>query len=464
MLPLPTLFKVDHDSPHYNEGQKQSIFYAQSWALMHYLIHRPGGSAAIDKFMKLTSGDTPMDQAFQQSFDTTFEKMEKELRAYIKHDSYPVTAGRFENKITFDSELQVAEVSEAEANAYLGDLLLHSNRADSEKYLQKALTLDANQVMANTSLAMLRVREGKIDEARSSLERAAAANSQNYLVHYYYAFALSREGMNDANLVSGYSKENLARMRAELKKAIELRPDFPESYGLLAFINLVDGSELDQSITLLKNILEVSPGRNDLTFTLAQIYLVKEDFKSSRELLERLSQNQSDSAVRRQAKNLLASLENRETSIASYRNARDGNGGAAGGAPRLKRRDQSGAEATAEEVQVEIDPFTYLREAMRQPAADEKQLQGMLLRLECDSKGVIFIVQVGDRLMKLRTTQFENIQITSFTTDAAGEITCGARKPQNVVVTFVPNTDPKAKVDGQLRSVEFVPEEFKLKN
>ena len=35
MLPLKTLFAVDEKSPYYNERNKQSIFYAQSWALMH---------------------------------------------------------------------------------------------------------------------------------------------------------------------------------------------------------------------------------------------------------------------------------------------------------------------------------------------------------------------------------------------------------------------------------------------
>src|SRR5215213_11028311 len=38
MLPLKTLFEVDQTSPHYNEKDKRGIFYAQSWALMHYMI------------------------------------------------------------------------------------------------------------------------------------------------------------------------------------------------------------------------------------------------------------------------------------------------------------------------------------------------------------------------------------------------------------------------------------------
>jgi hypothetical protein len=38
LIPLPILFKVDHSSPYYNEQNKVSIFYAESWALIHYLM------------------------------------------------------------------------------------------------------------------------------------------------------------------------------------------------------------------------------------------------------------------------------------------------------------------------------------------------------------------------------------------------------------------------------------------
>jgi hypothetical protein len=45
----------------------------------------------------------------------------------------------------------------------------------------------------------------------------------------YYAFALSREGMDQSEIVYSYPAETAERMRAELKWAIELRPEFPES-------------------------------------------------------------------------------------------------------------------------------------------------------------------------------------------------------------------------------------------
>jgi len=37
LLPLPVLFTVDATSPYYHEENKGSIFYAESWALTHYL-------------------------------------------------------------------------------------------------------------------------------------------------------------------------------------------------------------------------------------------------------------------------------------------------------------------------------------------------------------------------------------------------------------------------------------------
>src|SRR6266480_6775084 len=209
MLPLRTLFQVDQKSPYYNERDKQSIFYAESWALIHYLILGDEGKrmAQMGKFVELLSASVPMERAFQQAFAMSFESMEKELHAYIQRDRYPIISGSFTNKVGYDASMQSTPLTEAEAQAYLGDLLLHSNRAESETYLLKALALDPNLAMANASLGMLRVRQGKSDEARKSLERAVVASSQNYLIHYYYAYALSREGNRDMETVMGFAPE-----------------------------------------------------------------------------------------------------------------------------------------------------------------------------------------------------------------------------------------------------------------
>ena len=307
LLPLRTLFQVDPKSPYYNEENKQSIFYAQSWALMHYLMlnkntDRP---AQIAAFVSLTNQKVPLDQAFTQAFHTTFEAMERELGDYIQQDRYRVMQGRFERKLETDVELQTATLTEAEVQAYLGDLLLHSDRAESEGYLMKALELDPNLAMAHAALGMLRFRQGKTDEARKSLERAVAANSQNYLIHYYYAFTLSRSRPDDTAAQTGYAPGIAAKIRDQLNKAIALRPDYPESYNLLAFLNLVTGNDLDETILLLKKQIELMPGRGDLKYTLAQLYLRKSETDNARQLLEQLAGSNTDAQLAERAQGLL---------------------------------------------------------------------------------------------------------------------------------------------------------------
>ena len=458
MLPLRTLFQVDQQSPYYNERDKQSVFYAESWALMHYLILGHDGQRVtqLNQFVGLMNANVPMEQAFQKAFQTSFENMEQELRAYIKNDRYPITNWQFQSKLGVDTEMEAVPVSDAEVQAYLGDLLMHSNRVDAEEYLKRALTLDPDLALANASMGMMLVRQGKIDEARRSLERAAAANSQNYLIHYYYAYALSRVRANDSAGGTPFTPEIAAQMRAELRKAIALRPDYPESYSLLAYVNLVTGYQLAESIEMLKHALTTSPGRNDLAFMLAQLYLRQEDYKTAREMLERLSGNNTDPAVRQQAKSLLEQLVTREEQLARFEAAR--NSGGASGPPGLSSGTPEG------ERNGSPDLAEFLRNTLRKPRDGEKQIQGSLLRVDCDEKGITLLVKVADQTLRLWTASFDGLQIVSYTSDAGREITCGPRKPEDmVVICYQPATEARAKIGGTIKSLEFVPRDFKLK-
>lgn len=110
------------------------------------------------------------------------------------------------------------------------------------------------------------------------------------------------------------------------------------------------------------------------------------------------------------------------------------------------------------------DPSYYLREVLRAPAAGETQLQGMLVKIECGPKGMVFVVQTANGLLRLSAASFDDIELTTYDPAIKGEISCGERKPENpVIVCYVPNADKRVKADGILKSIEFVPKDFKLK-
>jgi tetratricopeptide (TPR) repeat protein len=477
MLPLKTLFEVDHTSPHYNESKKQGIFYAQSWAFLHYmLIGKSGKAEQFTKFLDLTAANVPKEEAFQQAFGMSYDAMEKELRNYVKQDRYNVLNGHFTNKLDIDTSAQATPLTEAEAQAYLGDLLLHSYRKDAYLYLQKALQLDPNLGMAHASLGMAYFREGKVAEARASLERALALNSQNYLAHYYYAYTLSRLAPGGPSVT--YTPELSANIREHLQKAIALRPDFPESYNLLAFVSLATGENLQEAISSLKQILSASPGRHDFAFTLAQLYARTGDYKTARQMLEQISKSDAEDHLRQASEMMLKQVQSMEESNASFEEAKKFAAANSNRVPGVvtvtsdsslgpvssSAAPPSAAPPASAAPTPAADQSAYLREVLREPGEGETQLQATLLRIECDAKGIFFVVQTGAGLLRLRAATFDDVEITTYDTSVKGEITCGERKPANsVVIAYVPNTDKRIKADGIIKSIEFVPSDFKLK-
>jgi FimV-like protein len=297
-------------------------------------------------------------------------------------------------------------------------------------------------------------REGKVSEAHASLERAVAANSQNYLAHYYYAYILSRSGPSSGPTVAGYQADVAAKIREHLEKAIALRPDYPESYSLLAFISLVTGKGIDESLVSLKKISASFPGRHDLTLMLAQLYLEKGERKLAREMLEQVVKLSGDEQVRQDAAGLLSEISN-------FDKAKEG---AAEDEKQSAHAVTGADQVVTEKPAPPTDPSSYLREVLRQPRPGETQLQGTLLRIECDAKEIVFVVQTGATLLRLRATGFSDIELTTYDPSVKGDITCGERKPANaVVIAYVANADAKLKINGILKSIEFVPSDFKLK-
>jgi hypothetical protein len=82
-LPLQDLIRVDHDSPLYNEGERRSVLYAQSWALTHMLLlGEPRRTEKLAAFMRMIAGGADEAQAWQQAFGA--DPVERDLLNYVR--------------------------------------------------------------------------------------------------------------------------------------------------------------------------------------------------------------------------------------------------------------------------------------------------------------------------------------------------------------------------------------------
>ncbi|HEV8158602.1 MAG TPA: DUF1570 domain-containing protein, partial [Pyrinomonadaceae bacterium] len=240
LIPFETFFNVDNYSLQRQGHNSAGLFYAQAWALMHFLMQGNNGarSQQLNKFTVLVlNGKTPK-EAFTEAFQTDYATMERELKKYVEQRNFRINIATFKEKLSFDGEMQSVPVTESEAKAVLGDLLYHSDRfTEAAALLEEALKLDADSSLANVSLGLVKMRQNKFEEAKKYLEKAVKLDDKNYLAHYQYAYVLSREGMTEYGFASGYEVEQTRKMRESLKKAIALNPNFAESYNLYAFIS-----------------------------------------------------------------------------------------------------------------------------------------------------------------------------------------------------------------------------------
>src|SRR5439155_1073956 len=202
--------------------------------------------------------------------------LENEVRDYVrKRASWPMmkVTGRENLQIDVRS-INTTTLSEGESEFYQGDLLLHLNRiADAEPHLTAAVARAPALSTAQSSLALLRVRQKKYDDALALLKKAADADSKNPMINFYYAYVLERADADAAASLGGNPAERYETMRSYAKKSMDQSPRFIESYALLARINLNAGEHLDEAESALKKGLTIAPGRDDMRMVLAQTFL-----------------------------------------------------------------------------------------------------------------------------------------------------------------------------------------------
>lgn len=237
LLPLKTLLAVDQKSPHYNESSKAGAFYAESWALVHYLMNgnQQKRRPQLIKFIELVNSGAAPEESFQKAFQANFSVLEEELRAYVNKFTFPVLNGTFRSQLTFDKEMQSTALSETEVDYYEGDLLLNMRQIpDAKVLLEKAVALDGNYSRGLVALGVLRLSEKRTDEAGRLFQSAIKSDPENYLAHYYYAETLVESGQVEEAIKS-------------YKQAIALKPDLARLFVALGYTYLKAGKE-DEAI------------------------------------------------------------------------------------------------------------------------------------------------------------------------------------------------------------------------
>jgi len=459
LIPFEAFFDTDYYSLRKQGNHGAGLFFAQAWALTHYLMQSDNGArnSQLNKFIQLVLKEKNQKYAFAEAFQTDYRAMERELKKYIEQKHFrATTVTNFKDKSAFEGEMQSAPATEAEAKTVLSDLLYQSDRLpEAAALLEAALKLDGTSSLANSSLGLVKMKQGKYEEAEKYFEKAIVLDDKNYLAHYRRAYFLSREGMTDYGFVSNYTAAQAAQIRESLDKSIALNPNFPVSYKLYAFVNYVRSEAVDRAIEYLDRALKFAPGDQWTQMRVAELAMRKEDFGKARRIARKIYETAPDDNLRVYAKNTIYRIDSYESQLESLKN------------PRRKRLREVTDQPLTEEESARLNWLAMLEDinrSLRRLKSDEKRVLGYLTRIECGANGIEYLIKTDNQILKLSSETFDTLMLMSYIADeSGGQIGCGTlKKDAFAVIGYRPLERTGVKSAGEILSIEFVPEKFKI--
>jgi len=394
LLPLATLFTVDAGSPYYHEENKGSIFYAESWALTHYLQVKEYKEKTnlLADYAELLAEKTegPVTAAARVFGD--LKKLQSNLEGYIRQGSYTYFKLPAATDVD-DAAFKVQALTGAQGDAVRADFLAYNERvADARPLLDHVLQQDPQNVSAHETMGFLEFRAGHLDEARKWYEQAVKLDSQNYIAHYYFAAISMNAGANPGDD---------AQVESSLRAAIKLNPSFAPAFDRLAAFEGMRRRNLDEAHMMALAATQLDPGNVGYRVTGANVLLQMERAKDAVAVLRgalRLAKSPEETAM---IQNFLTYAE--EYAIAQEQEKERQRRSA----DELKTNTQLNAVSTdvsnADAETAEGEP----------PKGPHRFVVGTLLNVHCHTPGIEFTVKAKGKTIALHSGNYYKIAFST---------------------------------------------------
>jgi tetratricopeptide (TPR) repeat protein len=435
LLPLATLFAVDHNSPYYHEENKGSIFYAESWALTHYLeiTDRQANTQRLTDYVQLVAKKVDAVTAATRAFGD-LQALQKNLERYVAQASFYAFKVPGSSEVD-DSAFKLETVTPSQADAVRADFLAYDQRLkDSQALLDRVLHEDPNNVTAHETMGFLAFREGKLEEAEKWYEQAVKLDSQSYLAHYYYAAIAMQEGL---------SADRAAQVEASLRLATNLNPDFAPAFDRLAAFYGMQHRNLDEAHILSLTAVQLDPSEVSFRLNGANLLMEMDRPKDAIAVLRNALTVSTDPAQ-------TALIQSQLESLQQYQAQRE-------------RSQQDFRESTRQGAQVEqsVDegqPASTTSETGDRPELERRgprrTVKGILKDVQCSSPASMTLkVESASKPLDLHTRNYYKIQYSALNFTPSSEMNpCKDLEGMKAKVEYFEGTNGSA--EGQIVAIE----------
>jgi len=285
LMPVEELFVVQRDSSIYNEsGDHRSLFYAQSWLMVHYLMDKKL-LGKMDDYVADRNRGASVSEACLQTWGMTARSLDRELKDYLA--GAHVASSRF--KVAIDATkpgYASRALDRADVDAELADLHMHmpDRRDQARAEFEAVLARKPDQPVAHRGLGYLYLDDDDVERAAASFQRAAAADSDDPYVHYYAGVLRLRAG--------SHTSEEIARGRRELEQAVALNPGMADAHATLGQLCAMAG-DYEMGASALRRALLLKPREERYVLGLANILMLQKHWDAAESLLRPLEKSEA---------------------------------------------------------------------------------------------------------------------------------------------------------------------------
>jgi tetratricopeptide (TPR) repeat protein len=321
-ISLPDLFTMKHDGSGTREGTHNTLYYAQSWAVVHYLLNKNKMPEVGTYFDLVLNQKVPVDKAMVQAFDMSPTQMEDTVKGYLKSLSGlgialdnskkpiadPVDIQQpYRLALPFDVDeigMAVSPMKDDDARAMLDDVMtrIPENRDQALHDLRQLTTDPKDNEVAHRGLAWDDIRQKKFDAAADELDKATDLNPRDPWIWYYRAVLKYRKAQ-----ATRHEMQGLANMMQDLRAVTDWYPEFADAYNMLAMAR-VEGGGINSALEAQREAIALAPRNVEYQFNLGQIYVAGKKWDLAREVFTRLKTD-PDRAAAVAAKQQLEDLD-----------------------------------------------------------------------------------------------------------------------------------------------------------
>jgi len=476
-LSIPDLFATHHDAS--QESSRHTLFYAQSWIVMHYLLTQDKLSETGTYFDLIQNQKVPVEEAIQKAYGMSSAQFTQVVQDHFhslgqpskppEKGKQPLAAGSQTLEVTPSDQIGSSnqDLPEAEGQSLVAEMSVRLAE-HREQAIQQLESITAqpkmDNVVARRALAWTHMEKKEFDRAVEELSKAGDLNPKDPWLHYY--LALARYHLAQTGQATG----GLPNMMQDLRQVLDWDPEFAQARAMLAMAQL-EGGGVHAAMDSMRVALTLSPRNQTYLLNMAQIYMAGKSWEAATALLERLKSS-PDPQVAKSAGEQLAGLpmlkkygtlaQPQQTASASSPSSSSSSSPSSPPAsghsttapsaatPSATSKKPADSQPKTETQSPEPDEVTVDRaDQPPTPAQPDKRaiqfLKGKLVSVDCSqAPSAILTVSAAAKVLKLRTPDYKSLTLIG-----ADDFSCDW-KGRTVAVNYRAG----GKADGDLVSIE----------